>query len=159
MANQKTRPTVYDKARCARLAAVQALFQSQLTGNSLGEIQKEFQDFRFGSDDYPSIPNGTLFNSLLQEVAQSFDEIIALLESVLSEESKLSRQEPVIKATLFIATAELMNPALSSAPAPVIITEYVEITAGFSDSKQAAFINRILDQIARKLGCSLSLSK
>lgn len=157
MSTQNKRPSAYDKARCARLAAVQGFFQSQLTDAPLDLVREEFKCVRFSDgDDYPAPPNETLFRDLLAQTESSYDTIIALLDGTLKEESKLSRQEPVIKAILFVAVSELMNPDLFSTPAPVIISEYVAITGGFSDKKQASFINRVLDEIARKLGRPLS---
>ena len=160
MSTKKNRPSVYDKARCARIAAVQGCFQNQLTQTPFEMVKEEFKDIRFSdNDDYPASPNEVLFKNLLFQTSDSFDDIVALLGAVLSEDSKLSRQDPVIRAILFIATAELMNGELFPTPAPVIISEYVAITEGFSDQKQASFMNRILDAIARKLGRPLSVEK
>lgn len=158
MSTQKKRFSAYDKARCARLAAVQALFQSQLTQVPLDQIQKEFLDLRFSeNEDYPVRPNESLFQELVNQIVSSYEAVIALLEGTLKESSKLSRQEPVIKAILVVAVTEIMDQGRFPTPAPVIISEYVAITEGFSDAKQSSFINRVLDQIARKLGRPLSL--
>lgn len=72
------------------------------------------------------------------------------IDSVLSEHStnwKISRMAAVDKNILRMATYELMH--MTDIPVKVTINEAVEIAKRFGTAESGAFVNGILDNIAR----------
>ena len=58
--------------------------------------------------------------------------------------------DPMVRAILKVGIAEIIE-AQSPAPTPVLISEYVEITKGFFEDKESAYINKVLDMAAKTL--------
>jgi N utilization substance protein B len=148
----------FESARTARVAAVQALFQIETTQRGPSDVIQEFQEHRLPSDDYPYLPNIDLFNHLVATVYEFYDKIEALIVQELSEEWTIETLDPVLKATLMTGTTELLHKP-STLPAPVIISEYVDIARGFCGEKEAGFANKILDHIAQVLNLPLVAPK
>lgn len=148
----------FESARAARVAAVQALFQIETTQQDYSAVIQEFQEHRLPSDDYPYLPNIDLFNRLVTTVYQYHQDIQALIGENLTDEWTLDTLDPVLKATLMTGTTELMHKP-STLPAPVIISEYVDVARGFCGEKEAGFANKVLDHIAQQLKLPLMAPK
>ena len=133
--------------RKAREAALQLLYQVDLTGNS--------DDAAFAAywQSWPEVEQ----DPLTREFAE------ARVRFVLSEEERidaaidaaarnwdLDRFSRVDLNLLRLAVGELLG--CPEVPAPVVINEAVEIAHRFSDEKSASFINGVLDRVARDTG-------
>ncbi|AIL12785.1 hypothetical protein IM40_03410 [Candidatus Paracaedimonas acanthamoebae] len=148
----------FEKSRAARLAAVQALYQISETEETASAVIEEFILHRFNSGDYPVSVDISLFRNLITTAHERRQDITDLILANLSQEWSIERLESILKAILQVATAEFLG-KLTTIPAPVIISEYVDITHGFFEGKEPGFVNSYLDKVAKNLGYSLTKPK
>ena len=135
----------------ARLAAVQALYQMDLTQAPSKSVVFEFQNHRFGHEDEPGYTQADerFFELLVTGVVAHQSEIDAAVSQRLSERWRLSRLDRTLRAILRCATYELLHhPEI---PAATTLDQYVTLAADFFDAKQAGFVNAVLDRTAREL--------
>lgn len=142
--SQKTEHRLHEDRRSARLAAVQALYQMELTGEDAGTVAQQFIEHRFC--DLPVMPDEGLFRVIVDGVPQRQIGIDRALAAGLSENWRLQRIDSILRATLRAAVYELVH--RPEIPARVVIDEYIEIARRFSDEEQCAFVNAVLDRIA-----------
>lgn len=144
------RGSPFERARMARLAAVQAFYQMIQQEQSSATVITEFMSLRFNGEDYIVQPDPVLFQKLVSSAHKRETEIFDLIKASLNKDWQYERLEYVLKAILCIASAELLD-HLTDVPAPVIITEYVDITRSFYAGKETSFMNGYLDRLARNL--------
>jgi len=135
----------------ARLAAVQALYQMEITGAGRAEVQREFEDHRLGHDiegaQYREADR-SYFRDILVGVVERQSPIDKLTNKALVERWPLGRIDATMRAVFRAAGHELMGRA--DVPARVVIGEYVDIAkAFFPDGQEAKFVNGVLDHMAR----------
>ena len=80
----------------------------------------------------------------IQLVSEEIDELIT---SNLTDSWSLERIESVARAVLRSGVYEIL--ARPDVPTNVIINEYVDVTKAFFDDSTPAFVNGILDKIAK----------
>lgn len=144
------RGSPFERARMARLASVQAFYQMMQQEQSSEVVISEFISLRFNGEDYVIQPDPVLFRKLVSSADNRKSEIFDLIRASLNREGQYERLEYVLKAILCIASAELLDHP-TNVPAPVIITEYVDITHSFYAGKETSFVNSYLDRLARNL--------
>ncbi|MGQ0662612.1 MAG: transcription antitermination factor NusB [Pseudomonadota bacterium] len=130
----------------ARLAAVQALYQIDLTGAAPGAVIEEFRLHRLAGQ---AAADAALFADLVEGACATQADIDALLRSALAEGWTLERLESVLRAALRAGVYELM--AHADVPARVAINEYVDIAHAFAVGRDVGFLNGVLDRLARRL--------
>jgi transcription antitermination protein NusB len=140
------------KRRAARLAAVQALYQMELTGAPAGDVAAEFVAYRFGAE--PEItalgmPDEDFFADIVRGVPRLQAEIDAAITASLSQKWRLGRVDSTLRAILRAGVYELI--ARRDVPAKAAIDEYVRLASGFCTDDETAFVNASLDAIARKI--------
>ena len=135
----------------ARLAAVQALYQMEVTGNGLKETRAEFESFWIGNEiegvQYKDAEIA-FFSDILTGVVSSQGLIDRLIDKALVAGWPLARIDSVMRAILRAGAYELNERA--DIPARVSITEYVDIAGAFFGSGEAGMINAVLDALARQ---------
>lgn len=136
------------KRRAARLAAVQALYQIELTGNAPAAVIAEFKAHRLDKDEHAPT-DVDYFTAIVEGVSGQRAQIDAALSPLLAEGWAFERLEIVLRAILRAAGYELIG--RGDVPARVTITEYVEIARGFFAGKEPGFVNGLLDKLARQL--------
>lgn len=136
--------SLQEQRRSARVAAVQALYQMELTGEDAGTVAQEFIDHRFS--DSSAMPDEGLFRSIVDGVPHRQTAIDRAVAAALSENWRLQRIDSIVRATLRAAAYELVD--RPDIPARVVIDEYIEIARAFSDQEHCAFVNAVLDKIA-----------
>lgn len=141
----------FEKTRAARLAAVQALYQIGETGDTASSVTEQFILHRFNSGDYPVAVDVPLFRHLITISHERKSDIHEMIKANLSQGWVFERLEPILKAILEVASAELLSED-ATVPTPVIISEYVDIAHGFFEGREPLFVNSYLDKIARNLG-------
>lgn len=137
--------------RAARLAAVQAIYQMELTGAGASEVADEFIRHRFdaGKEIAPAgEPDEEFFTAIVNGVPQHQAEIDRAVAGSLSENWKLQRIDSILRAILRAATFELI--ARRDVPGKVVIDEYVELAHAFFNGDEPAFVNAVLDRLARR---------
>jgi N utilization substance protein B len=136
----------------ARLAAVQALYQVELTGVAGAAAIAEFVTHRLGraDDDADYGPvDETLFRDLVTGSIAKQAELDALIVSALTADWPIERLEIVIRAILRAALFELAERI--DVPARVVIAEYVDLAHAFYAGKEPGLINGVLDRLGRRL--------
>ncbi|MEQ8559601.1 MAG: transcription antitermination factor NusB [Henriciella sp.] len=136
----------------ARLAAVQALYQMEQTGQSGKAVVREFMEDRlgFGPDEEPiEEADPDLFKFVVNAVIENQSKVDAAILARLSKGWKLSRLDSTTRAILRAAAAELIeHQELSNA---VILDEYVSLAHDFFEKSEANFVNAVLENVAKDL--------
>ena len=138
---------------------MQALFQSEHTGESAETVAQQFIRHRIGAGDAVAqeafeegrvpLAHIPLFEAILKAAATRSEEADAEIRAHLKQDWTLERLDPVLRALLRAAAAELMNGA--EPPARVVINEYLDVARGFLDDETARFANGVLDALAHAL--------
>ncbi len=151
-------PKLRPRTRTAsRVAAVQALFQSeqgpenaetvidQFVRHRLGELPGTggFEDGRVPDAEVP------LFTRVVRSAVRQQDTIDRMLAESLPDDWPLGRLDPVLRAVLRAGGAELAM--TDGAPAKVVINEYLDIARGFFIGAEPGMANAVLDRLARLL--------
>jgi N utilization substance protein B len=135
-----------DARRAARLAAVQALYQMEMSGAGADEVVREFIEHRFPEAVLP--PDGDFFSAIVQGVPSHQVEIDRAIAGSLSQNWKLERVDSILRAILRCAVFELVD--RREVPVKVVIDEYVAVANDFFGGEEPGFINAALDAIARR---------
>ena len=141
------------RRRRARLAAVQALYQIELTGSPAPTAIAEFRRHRL-SGDLDGVPMDDIdpefFAELVTGVGQHRSELDRRIAGALTPDWPLERLDTVLRAILRAASFELL--CCPQTPAKVAISEYMAITDSFFSGREPALVNGVLDTISRKAG-------
>lgn len=137
--------------RNAREYALQAMYQWQLSGTSLHDLELQFltREVRKKTDlDY--------FKELMHNIPKQCDELDEIMKPFLSR--ALDELDPVELAVLRIAIYELSKRL--DIPYRVAINEALELTKRFGSVEGFKFVNGVLDHVARQLrGPEINASK
>lgn len=139
-------------AHAARLAAVQALYQIDISNASAEQVIAQFAGpaIHRSEDARGAITVDTnLFTRIVRGVAARRAEIDEVLNAALSRDVTLDRLEVVMRALLRAGAFEMLG--LIKPPARVVIAEYVALAGRFFPSVQAKLVNGILDRIGHVL--------
>lgn len=120
---------------------MQALYQWQLGGDNLSEIETQFF-----SDDKLKKADKAYFSELLHAIPASADELDGIYGIYLDRSQ--SDLDPVSLAILRIATYELAHRV--DLPYKVVINEAVNLAKTFGPAEAHKFINGIVDRVAAK---------
>ncbi len=137
------------KLRGARLCAVQALYQIDLTGKAGKKVVAEFLNHRINEleqSEEKIIADKDFFQELVRQSVENHIMLDAQISARLAKNWTLERIDPIVRAALRLATYELLNKL--ETPVAVIIDEYVGVVAAFHEGKEPSFVNGILDKIA-----------
>jgi transcription antitermination protein NusB len=140
-----------ERRSAARLAAVQALYQMDLTGKGLDAIIKEFERHWMGKeieDDQYKPADGAFFRVIVQGVLDRQKRIDPTIDELLAKSWPLKRVEAVMRAILRAGAYELM--VMPETPVKVVISEYVDIARAFFEKEETAMVNAVLDRLARE---------
>jgi N utilization substance protein B len=133
----------------ARLAAVQAIYQMELTGVDAESVTQEFCEHRFGKlEGERGEPDEAFFAELVRGVPHHQVEIDCAIADNLSENWRLQRIDSILRAILRAGIYELV--ARKDVPAKVVIDEYLDIAHAFFGADEPAFVNALLDRVARR---------
>ncbi|MDT7951455.1 MAG: transcription antitermination factor NusB [Acetobacteraceae bacterium] len=143
----------------ARVAAVQALFQSEQGGETVETIIDQFVRHRLGSlpgADSPGVEDGRmpdahvpLFTQIVRTAVQQQDRLDGLIATALPADWPMVRLDPVLRAVLRAGGAELTM--ADGPPSRVVINEYLDVAHGFFAGEEPRMVNGMLDRLAREL--------
>lgn len=135
----------------ARLAAVQALYQMDLTQTNTSVVIAEFTGHRFGEADgaYYDKADEPFFRDLVLGVVRAQRTVDPLIATHLAKGWRLARIDSILRAILRAAAYELHE--RRDVPAKVIINEYLVVAHAFFGGEEPGVVNGILDAIAREL--------
>jgi len=134
----------------ARLAAVQALYQMEQTGQSALSVIADFMEDRLGlNDEGEPIEEADpdLFRSVVDGVVARQEEIDTAIMKRLATGWKIERLDATSRAIARAAAYELI--ADVGLPAEIILDEYVSIAHAFFDDAEPKFLNGLLDAVSR----------
>src|SRR6187551_2021395 len=135
----------------ARLAAVQALYQMDMTGIDLKKVIAEFEAYRLGGeieDCQYCDAETAFFRDLVEGVVREQLKIDPLIDKQLAEGWRLTRVDSILRAILRAGAYEiLMRPDV---PSRVVITEYLDLAHAFFEGEEPKVVNGILDKLARE---------
>ena len=138
--------------RQARLGAVQALYQMEVGGAPLAEVLAQCASRRIGErieDGEIGHPDLALLEDIVRGVVREQTAVDRVINRHLDERWKLPRLDATVRAILRAGAYELMF--REDIPPRVTIAEYVNLAhAFFDEGDEAAFINGVLDAIARE---------
>ena len=126
----------------SRRLAMQAIYQWQMTGDSIAEIKQQFLD-----ENNPTKFDVEYFKALVSGVASTVSEIDKLLEKYMNR--TIESVDPVERSILRIGAYEFINRL--DVPFRVVLNEAVTITKEFCSEKSHAFVNAVLDKVAKEI--------
>lgn len=137
----------------ARLGAVQALYQMELSGASTADVIADFAAGKLPRETEASYTDSEgdldLFKTLVEKAVDRQATLDRAIARHLSKGWRLERIDAVARAILRAGAAELeQRPDI---PVAVVINEYVEVAKAFFEGPEPGFINAALDACARDL--------
>lgn len=134
----------------ARLAAVQALYQMEVSSAGAETVIREFSEHRFDRDMEDMTLAGAdepFFADLVRGVVAQQKVVDAAIAKRLAQGWRLERLDATVRAILRAGAYELAN--RPDVPTEVAIDEYVELAKSFFEGPEPGFVNGALDAVAQ----------
>jgi transcription antitermination protein NusB len=139
--------------RAARLGAVQALYQMEVSGASTEEVLRDFAAGKLPRETEATYTESEgdleLFKVLIEKAVERQRTLDRAIARHLSKGWRLERIDAVARAILRAGAAELEQ--RPDVPKAVVLDEYVEIAKSFFEGPEPGFINAALEACARDL--------
>jgi len=126
----------------SRRLAMQAIYQWQMTGDSITDIKQQF----FEENNMLKL-DSEFFSELVSGVASSISELDPLLNKYMSRD--VESVDPVERSILRLATYEFVN--RFDVPYRVVLNEAVDITKEYCAENSHTFVNAVLDKVAKEI--------
>lgn len=133
--------------RLAREHALQVLYQVDLTRGDVEQAMRLFWSVEAAEDDTIAFAQ-----RLIRGVIDAQERIDDLISGA-STNWKVSRMSLVDRNVLRLGVFEFLE--APDVPPAVVINEGIELAKRFGTTESGAFVNGILDRVARDLGLSL----
>jgi N utilization substance protein B len=140
------------RRKAARLSAVQALYQIDMTGTATEAVIGEFVKLRLGQE----IDGATfvaadpqLFAGIVRGTGLRREEVDSILTAALDSRLPLERLESLLRAIMRAGTYELF--AHRDTHPRIVISEYVDVAHAFFAGREPGMVNGVLDNVARSL--------
>jgi N utilization substance protein B len=136
----------------ARMAAVQALYQMELSGASAEMVTGDLTAGRLPAGEAGPADcevDQALFRTIIETAVAKQEAVDTHIAHALSEGWKLERIDAVARAILRAGVVELW--ARKATPSAVIIDEYVEVAKDFFEGPEPGFINAALQACAHRI--------
>jgi N utilization substance protein B len=142
-----------DPRRAARYAAIQALYEIDITGKAAVDVIAEFERYRlddlFVRDETGGQSKGVdreLFHDLVLGAVTRQGELDAAIAAQLSQGWTLRRCGYTLRAMLRAGAFELAGRPQTTIA--TIVDEYVELARGFFEGNEPSFVHAVLDHAA-----------
>ena len=139
---KKKKPSLTSQRQQARSFALQALYQWQMAGQPVNEI-----DAQFRVDNDMSGTDVKLFSELLHGVAGAKSEMDGLYSDFLDR--NIDDLDPIELSVLRIGAFELSR--RMEVPYRVAINESVELAKKFGATDSHRYVNGVLDKLAQRV--------
>lgn len=136
------------RAAAARLAGVQAVYQMLANDQSAESVISEYKLHRIGNtlDGAEMVtPDGVLFQLVVQGVYDRMNALEDMIAAALQKSGKSKPAEPLLMAILLCGSFELL--ANLDVDAPLILSDYLNVTHAFYDQGESKLVNAILDSV------------
>ena len=136
----------------ARLAAVQALYQMEVSSVGAEAVIREFSEHRFdrdaeGGDEPLATADEGFFADLVRGVVEHQKAVDQVVARKLAAGWRLERLDATARAILRAGAFELIH--RPDVPTEVVIDEYVELAKSFFEGPEPGFVNGALDAVAQ----------
>ncbi|MHA1114008.1 MAG: transcription antitermination factor NusB [Alphaproteobacteria bacterium] len=128
----------------ARLAAVQALYQIELTGATAAAVIGEFVAHRLDSRS-----DHDFFTVVVDGATAQGVELDRMIDDALADDMSVPRLEAILRAILRAGAFELWR--REDVPLAVVINEYIDVAHAFFDGPQPGIVNAVLERLGRTL--------
>lgn len=135
----------------ARLAAVQAIYEMEVSGADADSILDNFLRQRWpwsGAMETLPPPDLELLTRLIHGVEAMTPDLDCAIDAVLRARQGTLRIELLLRAILRAGAYELSS--MQETPAKVIINEYINLGHAFYSSGEPALVNAVLDRLAAR---------
>jgi len=157
MSNETTKNEKISHRNSARIAAVQALYEIDVTGAPVDSVLGEFmtQRWKNASKDDDGTPielpsfDKELLKDIIEGVSEGQGEFDTLIAEKLSAPWTMERLELLVRAILRAGTYELVRRI--DIPKRVVINEYVNVAHAFFVENEPSMINGVLDKLAQEI--------
>lgn len=143
-------PRKASKRGAARLAAVQALYQMEMSGTGLNDILAQFESHWLGreveGEQYLPAEHA-FFRDIVAGVVDMQRGLDPRIDAALQATWPLRRIEAILRSVLRAGAWELSE--RSDIPARVVVSEYVDVARAFVDDTETGMVNGVLDRLAR----------
>ncbi len=149
---EKVKTTTPAQKSAARLAAVQALYTIDYTGNHAGITVQDFLQRKMPVDVDAPVPEDfdeELFTSIVNGTLARQADVDAMVSGSLDAKWPLERLEKIIKSILRAGVGELLNHGHTDTA--IIINDYVNVAHGFFAGKEPGLVNAVLDKVSKSL--------
>ena len=139
----------------ARLAAVQALYQMEVSSVGAEAVIREFAEHRFdrvvpedsGEEATLAQADEAFFADLVRGVVEHQKAVDSAIARRLASGWRLDRLDATARAILRAGAFELRH--RPDVPTEVVIDEYVELAKSFFEGPEPGFVNGALDALAQ----------
>ena len=135
----------------SRVYAVQALFQIEVSGQTVEAVVREFANYRFGETiEGDTLQDGDIevLRSIVDVAVNEQAKIDQMTDRALVAKWPIDRIDPTLRALFRAAGSELVA---GDTPPKVAIVEYVQVAeAFFPEGREPKFVNAVLDHMARE---------
>jgi len=144
-----------NKARrtsAARLAAVQSLYEIEISGSSDDSVMMDFLEERWERLDEEADlgdMDKAKFSALVRGVRSDRSRLDEMISGALDKGRDLERLDILLRSLLRAGVYELFKE--SNVPTAVIINEYVEIAHAFYAEGEPSLVNALLDKLGKLL--------
>ena len=146
--SKNTTKHIHFKKSAARLYAIQALFQMEISKLPLDEITAEFETHRIGAriDNYTyNEADLRMFRAIINNAVKQQGRIDKMTNQSLNDSWPLKRIDPTLRALFRAATSELL---IQETPPKAVVNEFIEIAkAFFPTGREVKLVNGVLDNI------------
>ena len=135
----------------ARMAAVQALYLIEITGQKPDKVTGDFLAGRIPAEAGAALPadfDRELFTAIVHECTARREEVDAALSGSLDAKWPLERLEKILRALLRAGVTELLSAGVDG---PIVINDYINVAHGFFSGKEPALVNAVLDKVSKNL--------
>jgi N utilization substance protein B len=136
------------RASAARLAAVQAVYQVLSNHQSAESVISEYRLHRLGKpvdgEEFVT-PDGVLFEMVVRGVYDRMNALEDMIAAALQKSNKTKPAEPLLMSILLCGSYELLDN--QSVDAPVILSDYLNVTHAFYEQGESRLVNAILDSV------------
>jgi N utilization substance protein B len=136
----------------ARLGAVQALYQMDMSQTPLETVIEEFAHHRLGHEiegDQFHQADEPHFNDVVRGVVREQVSIDQKIHGALAEGWALARIDSTMRAILRSGVYELQR--CKDVPVKVVINEYVEVARAFFEGDEPGVVNGVMDKLGHSL--------
>ena len=126
----------------SRRFAMQAIYQWQMTGDSITGIKQQF----FEENNFSKIDT-EYFTELVSGVAASINDLDPLLEKYMSRLT--ASVDPVERAIIRLAAYEFLHRI--DVPYRVVLNEAISMTKEYCSENSHTFVNAVLDKVAKEI--------